>query len=111
MFPRNDMGGRNINISNVYILLAKCLKVVRKMCMARPLIIDMELSTDVEFNVKLQIVSRPVFGDNFLIIIYNANYHKLKSYIAKFWLINRVISRDIAMLIISLSHINLILPF
>ncbi|OGD24806.1 hypothetical protein A2819_01000 [Candidatus Azambacteria bacterium RIFCSPHIGHO2_01_FULL_40_24] len=50
---------------NVYMLLAECLNIVKKMCMIRLLIIDIKLSTDAKFNVKLKIVSRPNFVGNF----------------------------------------------
>jgi len=51
MFSGNDMGGRK-NTLNVYMLLAECLKVVKKMCMAWLKAMRSELSTDAEFNVK-----------------------------------------------------------
>ena len=47
------------------MLLAECLKVVKKMCMAWLKAMRGELSTDAEFNVKLKIVSRSNFGGNF----------------------------------------------
>lgn len=36
-----------------YMLLLRCLQIVKKMCMVRLLIIDIELSTAGYFNVKI----------------------------------------------------------
>lgn len=49
------------------MVLTECLKIVKKMCMARILVVGIKLSTGGKFNVKLQIVSRAAFEKNYLL--------------------------------------------